>query len=538
MDAARFEFTDAAGRRRVVDITESPFRIGRSHTNQLALPSAEVSREHAEITWNGERFVARDCQSRAGTFVNDQPIGEQPIVGGDRVRIGPHLELTFATGERVITREHSSTTSSSAITDLRQTALLLEGLRALGTAKVLDHLLEMVIDSAVEISGAERGFIMLSGPAGALEFKMARRRDGVAMTGTQFEVSRKVPDEVYTTGETRLIEDLLDGDVAGGHEGTIALGIRNVLCAPLRVVELVAANEVAREERRIGVLYLDSRERKSFKSSAIRSAVETLANEAANAIENARLYREAQEKVRLEHDLQTAKEFQRALLPRAAPGLGFFEAVAEMQPCRMIDGDFYEYVRLADDAVGFTLGDVAGKGAPAGLLGARIQEIFLSQGPKLVAPARTMAAINETLLRKSLESRFVTMVYGVLSADGQLRYCNAGHNPPILISRDGVRRLEAGDLIVGLFEEAEYEEESVQLSPDDLLVIFSDGISEATNHGGEEFGDAGIIECLETNPAVHEPSALLDSLFTRIHEFTVGELQADDMTALVLRYKG
>lgn len=209
-----------------------------------------------------------------------------------------------------------------------------------------------------------------------------------------------------------------------------------------------------------------------------------------------------------------------------------------MQPCRMIGGDFYEYVRLEDDAVGFTLGDVAGKGAPAGLLGARIQEIFLSQGPKLVAPARTMAAINETLLRKCLESRFVTMVYGVLSADGQLRYCNAGHNPPILISRDGVRRLEAGGLILGLFEEAEYEEESVQLSPDDLLVIFSDGISEATNHGDEEFGDAGIIECLETNLAVHEPSALLDSLFTRIHEFTVGELQADDITALVLRYKG
>ena len=352
MDAARFEFTDAAGRRRVVDITESPFRIGRSHTNQLALPSAEVSREHAEITWDGERFVARDCASRAGTFVNDQPIGEQPIVGGDRVRIGPHLEMTFATGERVLTREHSSTTSSSAITDLRQTALLLEGLRALGTAKVLDHLLEMVIDSAVGISGAERGFIMLNGPAGALEFKMARRRDGVAMTGTQFEVSRKIPDEVYTTGETRLIEDLLDGDVAGSHEGTIALGIRNVLCAPLRVVELVAANEVAREERPIGVLYLDSRERKSFKSSAIRSAVETLANEAANAIENARLYREAQEKVRLEHDLQTAKEFQRALLPRAAPGLGFFEAAAEMQPCRMIGGDFYEYVRLATTRLG------------------------------------------------------------------------------------------------------------------------------------------------------------------------------------------
>ena len=149
-----------------------------------------------------------------------------------------------------------------------------------------------------------------------------------------------------------------------------------------------------------------------------------------------------------------------------------------------------------------------------------------------------MAAINETLLHRSLESRFVTMVYGVLSADGRLRYCNAGHNPPILITRDGVRRLETGGLIVGLFDEAEFEEESVQLTAGDLLVVFSDGISEATNRDGEEFSDAGIIACLEANRAVREPQALLDCLFDRLHAFTVGKLPDDDMIALVLRYKG
>ena len=534
MDEARFEYTDSAGRQRVVSVTETPFRIGRSHTNHLALPSAEVSRDHAEVTWDGQRFVLRDCGSRAGTFVNDAAVEEHRLADGDRLRFGPHLELKFALGSRDSDTDRST---STAITDLRQTATLLEVLRALGTARVLDHVLELVIDSAVEITGAERGFIMLVGPSGELEFKLARRRDRVTMSGTQFQTSRKIPEEVFRTGETRLVEDLLDGDLGESHEGTIALGIRNVLCAPLRVVQLVDVDEDTEDERRIGVLYLDSRERKLFRSSAIRAAMETLANEAAGAIENARLYRDSQEKARLEQDLRMAHDFQRAMMPQSAPGLGYFDAAAEMMPCRMIGGDFYQYVRLADDALGFTLGDVAGKGAPAGLLGARIQEIFLAQGSSLVEPATTVAEINRTLLRRSLESRFVTMVYGVLSSDGHLRYCNAGHNPPVLVTRDGVRRLETGGLIVGLFEEAEFEEEVVRLAPDDLLVVFSDGISEATNRGGEEFGDDRIIKCV-TERMQSEPGIVLDRLFGEIQQFTVGELQGDDMTALVLRYRG
>ena len=398
-------------------------------------------------------------------------------------------------------------------------------------------MLELVLDSAIEITGAERGFIMLVDPDGVLEFKIGRRRNQTTLTGSHFSISRKIPDEVFQTGETRLVEDLRDSNVASEHEGTIALWIRNVLCAALRVVRLVETGQAAEEDLRIGVLYLDSRERQSFRSSSIRAALETLANEAAGAIENARLYRESQEKVKLEQDLQTAHEFQEALLPIPPDDLGYLETAAKMEPCRMIGGDFYEYVRFADDTVGFTLGDVAGKGAPAGLLGARIQEIFLGHAPTRVEPASTVAAINSTLLRRSLESRFVTMVYGVLAPDGMLQYCNAGHNLPILIGRKGVRRLDTGGLIVGLFDDAEFEAETLQLEPDDLLMIFSDGISEATNSEGEEFGDDRIIECLAQDDE-RDPNVVLDRVFARLREFTVGELPADDMTALVLRYRG
>ena len=212
---------------------------------------------------------------------------------------------------------------------------------------------------------------MLVSPSGKLEFKAGRRCDRVSLAGGQFQTSQKIPEDVFRTGQTRLVEDLLEQTVAPDHDHTIALGIREVLCAPLNMVQFVELGEAPEEERRIGVLYLDSRERKSFRSTSMRAALETLANEAAVAIENARLYREAQDKASLEQDLRTAYEFQQALLPKAAPALGYFDAAALMVPCRMIGGDFFEHVTLDEGAFGFTLGDVAGKGAPAGLLGAR-----------------------------------------------------------------------------------------------------------------------------------------------------------------------
>ena len=367
---------------------------------------------------------------------------------------------------------------------------------------------------------------------------MGRRRDKQSLSVADFATSHKIPEEVFTTGDMQLVEDLLDSDTAADHEGTIALGIRNVLCAPLTAVQWGSTGEDIGDDRRIGVLYLDSRERKSFRSSAIRGALETLANEAASAIEKARLYRESLEQARFEQDLRTAQEFQQALLPKAAPNLGFFDAAASMVPCRMIGGDFFEYVELADGALGFTLGDVAGKGAPAGLLGARIQEIFSAHAPTLVEPALTIGRINSTLLGRALESRFVTMVYGILRPDGSLRYCNAGHNPPVLVTSTGIRRLETGGLIVGLFDDAEFEEETIQLTPGDLLVVFSDGISEATNELDEEFGDDRIIKSVQVTPNEREPGAVLSRLFEHLRKFTVDELQGDDMTALVLRYRG
>jgi sigma-B regulation protein RsbU (phosphoserine phosphatase) len=289
------------------------------------------------------------------------------------------------------------------------------------------------------------------------------------------------------------------------------------------------------DERRIGVLYLDSREKGSLLSGSTRAALETLATEAAVAIENARLYRETMEKARMEQEMRIAAEIQQALLPRSGRSGSYFRAAAASLPCRSIGGDFYDYVDMNNGALGFALGDVAGKGPPAALLSAMMQGIFAAQAATSDPPSQTITRVNLALYRRGIESRFVTLMYGVLDPDGHLVYCNAGHNPPLIIGAAGVRRLERGGPIVGLFEGATYEEERVLLAPGDWLIVFSDGISEAMSVTNDEYGEARIIDVIQRNTTL-EPQGLLEALFSDVRDFTRGAAQSDDITAMVLRY--
>jgi sigma-B regulation protein RsbU (phosphoserine phosphatase) len=284
------------------------------------------------------------------------------------------------------------------------------------------------------------------------------------------------------------------------------------------------------------VLYLDSREKGQLMSPAARAALESVAGEAASAIESARLYREATEKSRLERELQLAAEIQRALLPEALQTGPHFEVAAASIPCRAIGGDFFDYFNLPDGVFGFALGDVSGKGPPAALLTAMIQGAFSSQVSTAGSPAAVMSLVNRTLIRRAIQSRFATVVYGTLSPDGRLTYSNAGHNPPVLITRKGVRRLETGGLILGLFPRATYDEETVELQDGDTLVIFSDGVTDAMNGAGEEFGEGRLLPCLEAHWS-STPEALLDRILATVRTFAASAAQNDDVTALVLKYE-
>ena len=533
--APRLVVTDPRGRRQVA-VDKTTLTLGRRTESDVQVAGVGVSRQHAEIAAGTGGFLLRDLDSKFGTFVNGRRTGECVLTHGDQIRLGESHDtrIVFLIDEEDSVRSNSAV---SAASELRHMATLLEGLRALGSGRVLDEVLALVLDSAIDVTGAERGFIMLANDAGDLEFKLGRAAGHITLSGRTFETSRKIPEDVFATGTPRIVEDLTESADADKHLGTMALGIRHVLCAPLRLVRYVEKAEQAVKEKVIGVLYLDSRERGALRSQAARSALETLSTEAAVAIENARLYREALERARLDQELKVAAAIQQSLLPASNRSGAFYSTAGSSIPCRAVGGDFFDYFDAPDNRFGFILGDVAGKGAPAALLASAVLGMFGAEAAYHTRCAPLVARLNLGLFRRRIEARFLTAFCGILGADGSLVYSNAGHNAPFLVTASGVRRLETGGLVLGLFEHAVYEEEALTLAPGDVIIAFSDGVSEALNEAGDEYSDDRLLAAVIANRR-RTPQDLLDALLGDVRKFTGTATPSDDVTMVVVRYDG
>ncbi len=535
MPKPRLEVSDELGQR-TIEVENVPFVIGRRVTSDLHLTNGEVSRDHAEIVKTGDSFEIRDRGSRYGTFVNGKEVEKTSLQHGDQIKLGraSGAELVFLLSDAPA----EDSRKIAAVGEMHQVAVLLEGLRALSSGKVLDDVLALVLDSAISVGGAERGFVMLADDAGELEFKLGRSRKQTTLPGGGFKTSLKIPKEVFRTGRPRIEADLLEGDLAGQHEGTVALGIRNVLCMPLQLTRFLESSESGQsEQRRVGVFYLDSREKGTLMSSATRSTMETLAAEAAVAIDNAQLYKSAIEKAKLDQEMATAAQIQQSLMPTRSRAGKFFDLAAEMIACRSIGGDFFEFVDLPDGRFGFALGDVSGKGPAAALMAALAQGHLGAQTNSDQGPAAALANLNDAIATRDADGKYATMFYGLLDPQGHLICCNGGHNPPFLVGKNGTRRLETGGMPVGMFPGAQYEEESLTMEPGDFLVIFSDGVSEALNADEEEFEDERILDSIESASDT-TAAAQLQHLFSSVKSFTAGAVQNDDVTVLVVGYRG
>jgi len=287
----------------------------------------------------------------------------------------------------------------------------------------------------------------------------------------------------------------------------------------------------------IGVLYLDSRERGALRSVSAQQALETLSAEAALAIENARLYREALDKAKFEQELKVAAAIQQSLLPVANRDGASFSTAAASIACRAVGGDFFDYVDLPDGRFGFIVGDVAGKGSPAALLAAAVLGMFSAEATYQTSPAAVISRLNHGLFRRAIEARFLTTFYGMLAPDGRFTYANAGHNAPLLVTASDIRRLETGGVPLGLFDSAVFDEETVALRPGDLIVSFSDGVTEALDPDGEEFTDDRLLACVNAHRGA-TPQQLLDSVLEDVREFCADATQSDDVTVVVVRYGG
>jgi phosphoserine phosphatase RsbU/P len=238
-------------------------------------------------------------------------------------------------------------------------------------------------------------------------------------------------------------------------------------------------------------------------------------------------------------DLRSAARVQDQLLPPSIYTGRYIDLAAKASPCRIVGGDFFDY----QDAGGefrVALGDVCGKGAPAAIQAALVQGVLAIEAEGNDGASSAMAHLNRALCRRAVAGRFVTMFMGVVTPQGRLSYCNAGQCSPILVNHQSVRSLSVGGCPLGLFPDATYEEESVAMIPGDTLVVFSDGVTEArgcAENLNEEFGEMRVLEAVREHREA-TASAILDHLLAKLRGFARQRQHRDDVTALVMRYRG
>jgi len=300
------------------------------------------------------------------------------------------------------------------------------------------------------------------------------------------------------------------------------------LCVPL-----VLKGEV------IGVLDLEHTRRNYFTEEHARM-VKTLAAQVAISIENARLYEKIErQELRLEKDLLLARELQYRLLPQKVPQSGKAELAARSIPARRIGGDFYDYVPYAGtELTALAIGDVSGKGAPAAIYEALVSGILQSHATEEPGAAEMLAGINLSLAERPIAAQFVSIIYALWDeSEMTLRIANSGLPYPYRCGKDGKAELvEIGGLPLGLFQTAEYDEVTFRAVPGDVFLFFSDGIPEAQNEAGVEFGMKRLARVLESHRK-GSASEIVDAVFEHVNAF-VGNVEAfDDQTVAVLKIK-
>lgn len=246
--------------------------------------------------------------------------------------------------------------------------------------------------------------------------------------------------------------------------------------------------------------------------------------------------------VAIELELNVAAEIQASMLPQVFPPFPDrkdFDIFARMVPAREVGGDLYDFFLIDDHRVGFLVGDVSGKGTPAALLMAISRTLLRGSGQEGLAPDACIAAVNRILAVDTLPHMFVTVFYGVLDTrTGVLDFCNAGHNPPNILSADGVRAIEApGGLPVGVMENFPYTRSSVTLRPGDTVFVYSDGVTEAFDKDNNEFGEEKLEEVLR-NLAAASLEETVGKVIEAVRTFSHGVAQSDDITCLAIRYSG
>jgi phosphoserine phosphatase RsbU/P len=399
--------------------------------------------------------------------------------------------------------------------------------QVINSSLVLDEVLDLVLDNVIELMGAERGAIMLLDDNGELSVRAARDSDRQPVAADVFRTSQSILREVALSGKPRVVNDA-SAELGYKAYGSVFIHrLRSILCAPLTV----------RGSAR-GVLYVDNRLRTDAFTDDDLELLTAFTDQAAVAIENARLYEELGQRERLRRELEIARAIQKSLMPRELPQLPGFQLAATCSPARDVGGDFYDAIATADSAVVILLGDVSGKGIPAALLMGMVRTLLRSEVLRDQSLVDAVRHCNHVLYEDFTNTNmFATLTVGILDpASRTLRHVNCGHCESLLwrSSTQTIERLSGDGLPLGILYDFELSEQTVRLEPGDVLLTYSDGFSEARSSTSELFGVERLCEALQAS-AYWEANGILEYIEGVTERFAQGAGQSDDQTLVVLR---
>jgi len=533
------------GQTKTLPLTGQRISVGRASSTELCFPEdAGLSRQHFAFESQGDDWTVQDLGSKNGTFVNNIPLKARLILKpGDRITAG-HLVIVYSPEaesplHNVVVFEGSDTnapSTSTVVTSLEgaisnQTmaidrqgpksaapmqALIRAG-QELSANRPIDELFPVILDLAIGAVNAQRGVLL------TLEGEKLVPR---AHKGEGFRISTAVRDRVINEKSSILVRDAQLDDAFKGRMSIVEQRVHSMMAVPLQT-----------KDRIIGLLYLDSPfVLREFTKDDL-NLLTVMANVAAIRLENARLAQIEEAERIMQRDLNQAAEIQGSMLPAHAPDVAGADLAGFNAPCRTVGGDYYDFFLYPDNRVALALGDVSGKGMPASLmmmaLHARVQ--VLAEDPGHLASF--MTRLNKATCANCPSNRFITFFFCVMNAaTGDIAFANAGHNPPIIVRASGEAEMldSGGGPVLGILSIASYSENRRQLERGDMLVLYSDGVTEATNINYDEFGEERFIEVLRAHRT--EPATAIVAAVTKaLSEFAAGAPQADDITLVVAR---
>ncbi len=389
----------------------------------------------------------------------------------------------------------------------------------------LQQVLEIVVETIAQAVDAEAaGLRLLNKDTGQLILKATYGLSGEYISKGPVTAGESTLNQRALNGEVIVVEDMrTDEHFVKYHEEIKREGLVSCLTIGLMYKDIG-----------IGILRLYNRKKRRFSSEAISTA-RIVASQSAAAITNARLYAEALEGERMARQIRLAGEVQRHLLPEKAPELNGMQLHGIYVPCYDVGGDFYDFIDIANDRWLVPLGDVMGKGVPASLVMASIRSALRAYAAQYEDLQRFVTRANRMFCHDSDLGEFATLFVAEVNPDeSTLTYCNCGHDPPFIVRDKQIIELTQGGTVIGLDAESDYQVETVKMQKDDMLVMFTDGLADASNFDGDRFGYDRIMKAALDSAHLSAPEAAKNILWT-MRKFAGLQTRGDDTALVVLK---